>query len=241
MAEKYFVECDCGKRIRVELFNAGTTKVCPSCNSEVSVPDSITLKELSGDKYPFLRPIEKIQQALRNAEPPFDGLCHVCSDVDADHQVPITFNVMVERHVEDDGGIRPTITGKVELYAAASEELRQSTTFPLLLCTQCHAQFQSASSRAKVKNIVNALSLAALFGAFLYFAYHHAEVVATLAGIISLIGAIAWAAKFRQTKKLDPFVLSWLSNIRWVPEAIEAEDEYTLSIGESRPFQRSAT
>ena len=166
MAEKYFIECDCGTRVRVELFDAGANKVCPSCNSSVPVPNSTKLKELSGDKYPHLRPIEKVQRTLENAEPPFDGLCHVCSNQRADYQVPITFNVMAERHVADGGGIRPTITGGVEAVVAASEELWQSTTFPLLLCMECHEHFQSAHSSAKIKNILKMFGLAALLVPF---------------------------------------------------------------------------
>jgi len=241
MAETYFVECDCATRIHVELFDAGTNTVCPSCNSAVTVPNSTKLKELSGDKYPLLRPIGKIQRTLQHAEPPFDGLCHVCSNSDAHYQVPITFNVMVERHVADGGGIRPTITGGVKLVAAASEERWQATTFPLLLCTQCHALFQSSHSSAKVKKTATTLCLVVLLGAFLYFAYYNVEIVAALSGLIWLIGAIAWASRFRQNKKVDPFVVQWLSRIRWVPEAIAAEEEYKLSVGISQPFERSGS
>lgn len=171
---------------------------------------------------------------MANGEPPFDGRCHVCTTADAAVQVPISFNVMVERHIADDGGVRPTMTGGIELVAGAAEELWQSTRFPLLLCERCHTQFQSSQAWAEVKNFAKGLGLVAILGAFLYFAFHNAAVIAALSGVIWIVGALAWAASFRHNKKLDPFVLHWLSHIRWVPEAIAAEDEYKLSIGKSQ-------
>ncbi|MEI8378581.1 MAG: hypothetical protein WCJ09_00540 [Planctomycetota bacterium] len=238
MAEKYFIECQCGKRISVELFEAGTTKTCNACNSSVDVPNTSILKERSGDKYPLLRPIEKIRRTLENAEPPFDGFCHVCGDIDAEFQVPIAFDALIERIVRGNGGIRPTLTGDIKLVAGAAEEYWQTTTIPLLLCPQCYSKFQTENSRANT--IRNALMVVVLglFAGFLYFAYFNAEVVAAAAGLLSLIGGIAWVAKFRQTKKTDPFVNRWLSNIRWVPEAIAAVDEYKLIVGTTQPYER---
>ena len=236
MTENYFVECGCGIKLRVELFEAGTTKLCPSCKSEVRVPSSTKLKELSGDKYPLLRPIEKIQQALSNREPPFDGQCHGCDEDQATYQVPVTLSVMVERSVNDEGGLRPTVTGNILLYTGAAEELWQSTTLPLLLCPRCHLRFQAANFRAKIYRLLKTFSLLVLGSAFLCFAYFYTELIAALAGVISLIGAIAWMIQFRHTKKLDPFVNEWLCQIRWVPEALAAEDEFQLSVGESSLF-----
>jgi hypothetical protein len=66
---------------------------------------------------------------------------------------------------------------------------------------------------------------------------HNAEVIAALSGLLWLMGVIALAARFRQSKKFDPFVTRWLSNIRWVPESIAAEDEYKLSVGRSQPLE----
>ena len=241
MTEHYFVECACGTKLRVELFNAGDTKICPSCKSEVRIPGSTKLKELAGDKYPLLRPIEKIQQTLSSAEPPFDGACHVCSDIPATHQIPVTLSVMVERHVHDEGGLRPTVSGGILLYTGAAEEFWQSTHFPLLLCPRCHARFQTANSRAQIKRVLKTSSLLILGCAFLYIAFYYTEIIAALAGVISLIGGIAWMMQFRHTKRLDSFVLDWLSHIRWVPEALAAEDEYRLSIGKSHTFVQHKT
>jgi len=240
MAEKYFVECDCGKRVRVALHEAGTDKACHACHRSVRVPDTITLQESSGDKYPFLRPIEKIRRTLELGEPPFDGLCHHCEEADAVFQIPIVLDVMVERHVDHDGRIRPTLSGNIKLQAAASEEFREQTVFPLLLCAECHTKFQSDKSAASNKNARNLLLVIGLFIAFLVFAFFNAELVAALAGILSLIGAIAWASQFRDTKKVEPFLKSWLEDIRWVSEALALEDEYSLVVGDSARLKADA-
>ncbi|WP_144985231.1 hypothetical protein [Gimesia aquarii] len=236
MAEKYFVECDCGKRVRVELYEAGTEKACHSCHKSVMVPDTITLQESSGDKYPMMRPIEKIRRTLELGEPPFDGLCHHCEDADATFAVPITLSVLIERHMDHDGGIRPTLNGGVKLVAAAAEEFWQETAFPLLLCQKCHSEFQSAQAAASMKRKLGLVGLVGLLIAFLVFAYFNAELVALFAGIFWLIGAFAWAARFRDTKKIEPYIVAWLNDIRWVPETLALEDEYHLTVESSKKF-----
>lgn len=237
MAETYSFECECGKLLRVKLFEAGTKKTCPFCQTNVTIPNSTKLKELSGDKHPLLRPIEKIRQTCQLGESPFDGTCHQCQKSLATFQTPCTLNVMVERHVADHGGIRPTLTG-VKLAVGASEEFWQATTFPLLLCQQCQSQFLSDKSSARTKSGIKLLGLLGLLIAFLYFAYNNAELVAVLSGVFWLIGAIALAARFRDNKKLAPYLNKWLSKIRWVPEAIASEEEYKLSIGDSQPISK---
>ena len=142
---------------------------------------------------------------------------------------------MEERHVSDDGGIRPSLTGNVSLVVGKSEEQWQATSFPLLLCDQCLASFQSDQARNKNMRRLKSLALFGLLVAFLYFAYHHAEVVAALAGLAWLIGIIVFAASYRDNKQLDPNTLKWVSKIRWVPEALEAEDEYVLVTGKPHP------
>lgn len=239
MTEKYFVECLCGKSIGVELYDAGTTKTCPSCRAIVDVPGLTKLKEMTGDKYPLLRPIEKIRKTLELGEPPFDGVCHVCGNAEAEFEIPITFDVVVKRHIRDGGGIYPTLSG-VTLVAAPAEEFRESTTFPLLLCPQCDAQFESAHWRARIKNMAKTLFLLSILGLFIYYVYQDPEAVMALAGIFSVIGAIAWAVAFRQTKKGDLFINQWINHVRWVPEVMATEDEYKLSVGKAQLRKRHA-
>lgn len=91
---------------------------------------------------------------------------------------------MVERHIADDGGIRPSLTGGVNLVVAPSEEMWQTTTFPLLLCERCQMQFQSDRLVARVKAALKLTLYLGLLAAFIYFAYHNAETIAALAGIL---------------------------------------------------------
>jgi len=237
MPEKYFVECDCGKRVRVELYEAGTDKACHSCHRTVPVPDTITLQELSGDKYPLLRPLEKIKRTLELGEAPFDGLCHHCEEADAAIQIPIILSVVVERQMKNDGGIRPTLNGGIKLVVAEAKVYSEETVFPLLLCKPCHTEFEAVQAAASRKRKLGLVALLGLLVVFLVFAYFNAEVVALFSGILWLIGVIAWASRFRDTKKIDSFIEPWLKDIRWVPEALALEDEYTLSIGDSDKFR----
>ena len=236
MAERYFGTCECGQRVRVELFDAGTRKVCPSCRASVPVPNSAKLLESSGDPYPFLRPIEKVCRTLENGAPPFDGVCHSCSECRADWSVPITFDALVERHMADDGGIRPTLTGGIRLVAGAADEHWQRTTFPLLLCSRCYEDYRRSRLWAEAKNAARLTGLAALLGVFLYFAVYNMELVAALAGVFWLIGAFAWATRFRRNKKIPAYLKPWLDGIRWVPDAIAAEDEFRLSADRPKPI-----
>ncbi|MCG6155543.1 hypothetical protein [Rubinisphaera margarita] len=236
MPETYYVDCDCGSQLRVELYHAGTDRACPSCSKSVMIPDSITLREMSGDKYPYLRPIEKVRQTARAGEAPFNGLCHGCNSTQAQFATPCCLTVMEERVVASDGGIRPTLTG-VALHTASSEEHYTATSFPLLLCEQCQSRFQSDRFFARLKSKLKLAALLGLLGAFLYFVYYNAEVVAALAGLIWLVGVIAWAAGFRDTKKFPAYLNRWFENIRWLPEAIADEDEFSLTVGQSKAIE----
>jgi hypothetical protein len=238
MPETYRVDCTCGAQLPVQLYEAGTRKQCPSCAAIISVPSTTKLKELSGDEYPFLSAIEKVRLTSETGAPPFNGVCHCCGK-QAAFSTPCTLNVMVERHINDDGGIRPTITGGVKLVAAASEESWRASTFPLLLCSSCQQRFRSDRFWIRIRNISQFLFLNSLLVSFLYFVYYNAELVATLSGIIWLVGAVAWAARFRDTKKIDSNLAKWLGGIRWVPETLDGEDEFTLRVGSSSPYHAS--
>lgn len=236
MSEEYFVQCDCGSEIRVELFDAGTSKTCPSCQCIVPVPGSDKLKELSGDKYPYLRPIEKLQQALAEGMTPFDGYCHVCSTAHASQQIPILFSAMVERHARNNGGVSPTISGGLAVHMGAAEELWQLTTFPLLLCTNCHSLFESAKSEAKLNGLLNRIMGGAIFCFALYVIARYADATIASMFVIAMLVIARWRMRHTPTKQIDPFALEWINRIRWVPEVLAAEDEYKLTLGQPRPW-----
>ena len=100
-AARYQVDCDCGKTIPVELYQAGASVDCPNCRESVSVPDSITLKQSAGDKYAVLSPLQKIIRTSESSEPPFDGACHGCTAPTVEFEVPIKLQVLIERDDSD--------------------------------------------------------------------------------------------------------------------------------------------
>ncbi|QDV51792.1 hypothetical protein [Gimesia fumaroli] len=237
MAEKYFVECDCGKRVRVALHEAGTDKACHSCDRRVRVPDSITLQESSGDPYPLLRPLEKISRTVQNQEPPFDGLCHHCEEVNAVYETPVQFNVLVKREMDHDGGIRPTITGGIKLEMAAATEFWEEHSFSLLLCTDCYHAFESDRSQSRFKKMIGKLSVAILLMALLIFVLLKDPLFAAVLTFCSLIGLFISAIFIVSNQKVEPYVIKWLSEIRWFSDAFTMEDEYTLTMGETHKIK----
>ena len=84
------------------------------------------------------------------------------------------------------------------------------------------------------------LFLLSILGLFIYYVYQDPEAVMALAGIFSVIGAIAWAVAFRQTKKGDLFINQRINHVRWVPEVMATEDEYKLSVGKAQLRKRHA-
>jgi len=240
MPDLYFVECNCGQHLRVELFEAGTTTVCPACRAAVDIPNSVRLKELAGDRYPTLSSLEKVQRAIANGEPPFEGHCHGCDRVPAEYVVPIVFDVLVERQVVGYMGVRPTLTGGIKLTAEPTEETWQATTIPLMLCTECHSAFRAAEAREHWSAWGKVLSFYGLLVASLTLAYFHFELAVMLFGILGVVGYAVWNAGLRLAPQPIPrFLPHWLAGIRWLPEAIAAEDEFKLSVGQSQQLERT--
>lgn len=236
MPDLYFVECNCGQHLRVELFEAGTTTVCPACRAAVDIPNSVRLKELAGDPYPMLPLLEKVQRAIANGEPPFEGHCHGCDRVPAEYVVPIVFDVLVERQVVGYMGVRPTLTGGIKLTAEPTEETWQTTTIPLMLCSSCHSAFRAAEARVEWAARGKRLAFLGFLVAFLCLAYFQFELAMLLLGLLFVIGYAVWQAGVRPAAALPTYVFPWLEQIRWVPEAIAAEDEFKLAVGPSQPI-----
>lgn len=231
---QYFAPCACGEQVRVELYEAGTTRPCPACRAIVEIPNSITLRELAGDPYPTLRPIEKLKQALHEGADPFTGRCHGCGDHTAEFQYPILIQALTERvSADEDQGLKLGLTG-LSLSAGPTQEQWHTFAFPLLLCPTCRDEFQSQSNRRKIQKRASTIGLLVLLIGFLYLGYSNPEAIAALSGLFVLIGAIAWALQFRYTANVDRFLLDWIRKIRWMDEAIDAEFEYTIVCGTER-------
>lgn len=229
----YYVECECGQHLSVELFQAGTERTCRGCSSTVRVPSSSVLKVQSGDRYPHLSPLDKVLATSAALEPPFHGICHGCAEEAAEFRVPITLEILVERAEVGESGIRLGLDG-VKFLVADTEEQRRMAQFPLLLCKSCRTAFEREQTKAGAFAIARNMSMFAVLPGFLYFAYHNVEAVAAIGGVLSVLGVFGIAVvalRLRDTKQKPHRMMRWLRGIRWVPEAIAAESEYKLTTG----------
>jgi len=235
----YHIACQCGHDVPVEIWQCGSTVACPLCHADVRVPDSITLQEQAGDKHPLLSSREKFLRAVRFGEAPFDGRCHGCDAFAAEVSVPISLEIMAVREVQREGTIRPTLSGGLSLKSSQATETWNSINFPLLLCQGCYDRFERDTSRLRQRRYAYRLVLLILFLGFLWFAYHRAELIASMVGLFSLIGGIAWIALQRRKSKLEPELMAWLGKIRWFSETIEPEEEFVLHIGKPMRFMKN--
>jgi hypothetical protein len=247
MGIKYHVPCLCGKHIEVELFQAGTQVSCPACHNSVAVPGSLKLKELSGDRYPNLSPLNKIAKTAADHETPFDGTCHHCAKSTAEFHAPVRFDVLLERHLDSDGGIRPWAGGLgVKLTVSGGEEQWRSVTFPLLMCTPCSARFDKSRSGASRANTLAMLILGCLAAVVFYFVFRNfnlldlvLEIFLRYRFMIVICNAILLFVVVGVTRKGGQDQIQWVRKIRWVEEAIALEDEYKLSIGAVVPYEKN--
>lgn len=239
----YYVPCSCGKRIEVELFQAGTTTQCPACATNVAIPGSTKLKELSGDPYPHLSPFDKLHKTLINHEPPFDGTCHHCGQQPAEYQIPIHFKIVVERHVEDTAPVQLGVTG-INLVVAASEEVRRYSDFPLLLYPQCVDEYRAEISREVITRWITWICLVIIAISFLIFLVRRPLLFDLLGKLYWVFAAVIFFVAIRLTAKrkiANNVVGTWVKQIRWASEAIDGEDEFTLSAGKIEPYEPTQT
>jgi hypothetical protein len=229
MIRKYFADCPKGHPIQVELFQAGSTVNCPTCQSETSVPDTLTLKKNSGDKYPLLAPIDKIRSQIAAKERPFDGVCVACGRADTEIVVPIRYRSLTERQLDHDGGIRIGLSG-IQLSASGGVETWDDFIIPLHLCHSCFESFESKRRFHKWKNRTFSATMLIVLLVFLILAYYQMELVAAVSGILWLVGLAAWAAGMKPRKTVDPSLKIAMEKIEWL-EAVAESMEMQLSVG----------
>lgn len=232
----YSVTCPCGTTIEVNIWQSGTSVPCPRCAVDVRVPDSITLKRQSGDLYPHLGALEKIERTRDEREPPFHGVCHNCNKSRAQWVVPIRLDILTERHLRNDGGVSLGVTGLV-LTAAGGEEYWKSVPIPLLLCTECYGRFQHSRKYGTAEEVLMGIGCLFLLAILVVIVWMFAEVFAAFSGLVWIVGAIAWALSKRGGVKMPNFIRPWLRKIRWLPEVLSKEDEYRVTVGEPQEIQ----
>ncbi len=214
----YHVECCCRNQVSVQIHQCSSDVRCPSCGSSVAVPDSITLQKRSGDKYPGMRPIDKLLTTAAKHEHPFDGMCHKCQERGAEFQVPVNVSWM------------------------GADASSQHSTFPLLLCGSCRQSFDSernASNWALAGRLALFLGLLPIVVVATCEYAPRIELDSGVARAVASIVAFATLAAIgRRFRKLKPrFIDSWLAGIRWAPEAIKSESEYLLTLGRVTPYE----
>jgi hypothetical protein len=229
--ESYPVECACGGSITVGIHQCGLQTTCPKCQQPLKVPDLKALRAKSGDPYPTLARIRKIQKAIADRLPPFDGRCVNCSE-DGTQEFPVLFREVRERFVTDHGGFR--LGGAGVGAGKPGEEAVEETEIPIILCDACVAQFEHARKTGPGNRTMQFAGLAAVAAVF-QFAFH--MWVMTLIAVVLFLGYMErWrrTALAREQKRptwLDP----WIAKVRWFPEAIGDAMEYELRVGRPRP------
>lgn len=239
MPEQYFAACpSCEARLLVQLTDAGTQRSCGECKTTFTVPNSLKLKELSGDPYPSLRPIDKVRKSLVDKAPPFDGLCHGCSQKTAEFVVPVTFSIMEERTMSGDGGVWVT-PWFVAAHSPGGIEHWSGAMLPLFLCESCLRRFQRERNWSRLRSVAKILLAGCGIGVFVWLASKNLELVAAYAKPVAFFAMIIAVLSMRiRGRRRRVFVEGWLRRIQWVGEAIDAEDEYHLHVGKSQSLRK---
>jgi hypothetical protein len=229
--ESYPVECPCGGSTTVGIHQCGLQTACPKCGQPLKVPDLKTLRAESGDPYPTLARIRKIQKAIADRLPPFDGRCVSCGAAGT-QEVPVLFREVRERFVTDHGGFRLGGTGIGA--GRPGEETVEETEIPIVLCDVCVAQFERSRQTRRGNRTMQFVGLAAV-AAILQIVFRVWWVtliaVGLLFGFMERKRQIALAEELKRPTWLDP----WIAKVRWFPEAIGDAMECELKVGSARP------
>jgi hypothetical protein len=225
------------------LFDAGIDKTCPACQTTVRVPNTVVLKQSSGDKYPYLRPIDKLRQALAAGEPPFAGDCHVCVREVAIHQIPVHFDALVERVVSDDEGVQLSALHGIKLVVGESQCHWETMDFPFLLCAKCENDFRASQSQVRSRKAMKWISGIGILVAVIYLGFHNFEIAAAFLAValasLWILYPVLFVMAARQQPTVDANLMRWLGKIRWFPEAAKATPEFKVSMGEPMSFDRT--
>ena len=243
MTARYVVECGCGGEIPVELYEAGTRKPCPTCGAAAVVPDSVSLQQAAGTRYPLLSAADRLARLAERSEPPFDGRCHRCGEP-ATVAFPVFLSVLHERHLADDGGVGVSPVGLEFRTPGEIEEVRRGLLFPICLCDACRPRFAAARRRGRLRRAgrrVLILGLAVGWAAGVALApeavlWLTAAVCSTV--LLIVVGGAALGDGWKGTwtvHRWPPGVRPWIESIPGVADALAGEEEYRVTLGDERP------
>lgn len=230
MSQNFYVTCLCGGELPVRLADAGTSKTCFKCGASVDVPSASKLKQNAGDREPFLGPLEKIAKAACDRVSPFDGRCHKCGDAKADFHAPVTLSLLMERAETTRPAVIPVGVGVIVVSAGHDEHWRQ-TRFPLMLCRNCQAKFDSerGGSWSWLLYLVFAAIALAMFVPLVR------GIVIAIALLVAF-GALIMSRLPKPEQSIDRSLLPWLRRIEWVDEVLQSGGGVQLSVGPSEPI-----
>ena len=230
----YNVPCDCGNALKVELFQAGTELVCPTCRRMVTIPSSLTLQSMANERHPHMSAVDKLRTALNERETPFDGTCQRCRERPAEISRAITWDFLTERIIAGDQGLQPSLRG-VNLVVAEAEEHWESIRFPLLHCQRCDDEFRQEWSRSWWTQLgINVLL--AIFAGPLVLMSVLLFVAMPFVSAVAIILVVIMYAKFLGRKKVSTYIQKVLTELPVVSTAIQQEDEYRIAVGGPEPL-----
>jgi hypothetical protein len=229
--ESYPIDCPCGGSTTVGIHQCGLETKCPKCGQPLKVPDLKTLRAKSGDPYPTLARIRKIQKAIADRLPPFDGRCVNCG-APGTQEVPVLFREVRERFVTDHGGFR--LGGAGIGTARAGDETVEETGIPIILCDACVAKFEHSRQTGPENRTLQFAGLAAVAVTF-QLLFHRWW--ATLIAVVLFLGVSESRrrTKLAQEQKKPAWLDPWVAKVRWFPEAIADAMESELVVGRPRP------
>ena len=226
---QYFVECGCSRKVPVQLFQAGTNISCPGCRKTLAVPGTSRLQQQAGDNYPLLSPIDKIYRTLENREAPFDGICHACGAHPAEIAIQLQLKHLQERDLDNDGGVTVTPLG-IRLVVAGGVEHWRILKFPLLLCQHCHKEYEHSRKRFLYWKVAEWGCWVVILLGIIYLFYEFPEFFAAMAGLLAITAFLARNFASRRQIHAPAFLLNFAKRIRWVPEILNGEEEYSLTV-----------
>ena len=246
MTNFYQLQCHCGHSNSVKLHEAGTTKTCAACQAAFSVPSSIKLQQLAGEKDPHASLSDKVRQAVKSSASPFDGVCHGCHQKPATVYLPVGLVILDERAVSGDDGDLWVLGRRLQFVWRAMNrrhEQWKTLAFPMYFCDGCNAAFRKRKRRFEMWHAFGATVLLLLLCSIVWYGRTQDDLVALIFFVFWFVFAIALLRSYRRSSKmgnqlLPGYLIEALIRIQWVKDIIEEEDEYIVHVGSADPVSR---
>lgn len=155
--------------------------------------------------------------------------------------MPIHFDVVVERHIQDESPVQ--LRGvDLAIVVPAAEELHETTEFPLLLCHRCLEEFRSEMNGESTTRWITRICLVIIGVSAAIFCARRVPGLVDLLGrafwLIWIAGALIVIRMTQRRKTINNVLGTWVKKIRWVPEALAVEDEFKLTAGKAQPYEQ---